>query len=59
MLTFIPSGSLGVGKTLIVEGLSEYLKTPLYAVSHIILRLYNRSNRLDFRWGARLEPEDA
>lgn len=30
----------GVGKTLTVEGLAEYLERPLYAVSLALLRLY-------------------
>jgi len=47
-LTFIFSGSPEVGKTLIVEGLSEYLKRPLYAISllffaHLILLTFQIS----------------
>jgi hypothetical protein len=58
-LTRSSSGSPGVGKTLTVEGLSEYLERPLYAVSHTHLHSSSRSDLLDFRWRARPGREDA
>ena len=38
------SGPPGVGKTLTVEGLSEYLERPLYAISLALLRLSDPSD---------------
>lgn len=52
------SGPPGVGKTLTVEGLSEYLKRPLYAVCGA-LRSSGCSNLLDFRWRARPGRKEA
>ena len=43
-LTYTSSGPPGVGKTLTVEGLSEYLERPLYAVSLALLRLSDPSD---------------
>jgi len=53
MLTSASSGPPGVGKTLTAEGLSEYLKRPLYAVSPVLLRSSGRSDFSDICWGIR------
>ena len=50
-LTYISSGPPGVGKTLTVEGLSEYLKRLFYAVSLTLLRISSPSNFLDIYRG--------
>jgi len=58
-LTHIFSGSPGVGKTLTVEGLSEYLERPLYAVRHTLRRQSSYSDFSDICWGARLGRKNA
>lgn len=50
------SGFSGVGKTLTAEGLSEYFKRPLYAVSPVLLR---SSGRSDFQISAGELGQDA
>jgi hypothetical protein len=58
-LTQLCSGSPGVGKTLTVEGLSEYLKRPLYAVRSTFPGSSGSSDFSDICWGARSGPKDA
>jgi hypothetical protein len=50
-LIYTFSRSPGVGKTLTAEGLSEYLKRPLYAVYSALLCLFSHSDFLDICWG--------
>jgi len=57
-LIYISSGPPGLGKTLTVEGLSEYLERPLYAVSLAPLRL-SSPNFSDIRRGTWPGREDA
>jgi len=58
-LTYISSGPPGVGKTLTVEGLSEYLERPLYAVSPTLFRLSGPSDLSDIGRGTWSGRKDA
>ena len=58
-LTSTSSGPPGVGKTLTVEGLSEYLERPLYAVGPAPLRLSGPSYFSDICRGTWPGREDA
>ena len=58
-LTYTSSGPPGVGKTLTVEGLSEYLERPLYAVSLALVPLSGLPDFSDICGGTWPGSEDA